>query len=64
MGVNLSIAELRKIADFIIEDHQSYRDAEYTLVNRDHALATVLRELHLTTLANELEKEVKIVRGD
>lgn len=70
MGSNLSLAEIRKIAKHVIDEYRKYASnpeeglPEYPEDEFDHALANVLNEIHLTTLAKEIKKETKIVRGD
>lgn len=67
MGSNLSLAEIRKIAKHMIDAYVEYTGltgVDYPDDEFDHALANVLNEIHLTTLANEIKKETKIVRGD
>lgn len=70
MGSNLSLTEIRRIAKHVVDEYRKYVSDPgnvapmYPEAEFDHALANVLNEIHLTTLAKEIKKETKIVRGD
>lgn len=69
MGTNLSLADIKKISNHMINAYalrvNGYRlEADLPENQFNVALARVLEELHLTTLSNDLLHEIKNVRGD
>lgn len=70
MGTNLQLAEIRKIARYVAEAYREWLGElypympEYPQEELDHAVANVLNEIHLSTLAKEIERETTIVKGD
>lgn len=68
MGTNLSLADIKKITYDAIYAYRKWEGASadrmYPQEELEQALVTTLKELHLTTLANDLLHEIKNVRGD
>lgn len=72
-GTSFTLPEIQKIAKYVTDEYKRYAESrrldnstlcEYPSEELDHAIANVLNELHLKTLANQLLNETKVVRGD